>query len=382
MGRRTTLGAAATAGALLLGLGGAQAATPDGPLLAFTGYLPGAHEMSLLTVDTVTGAQHEVAAEPAQDVSWSPDGTRLAWIGYGAGPDGAEVSRAVVAGTDGTGRRELGSAGGWRSLDWGADGTLAWLRAPADAAVCEDPARLARLDVVLRAADGTERVLTTAAATAFDLRFSPDASRLVWRERGDDPCRGVDSQVRIADVATGSVVQVSGEAQRGGFASFTPDGSTIVLAKSDGVGADLVLVDVATATSRRLVTPGIVESHPAVSPDGSTLAVLRQEQGAEATVALLDLDGTFRRDVAPAPDLTEALAWSPRGDSLLVSGSRSYPACPGCDYGTVDPAVWRVGLDGTQTVLSEDGVLGSTELVVAPWFPETPVVQRRTRAVR
>ncbi|WP_432545411.1 TolB family protein [Kineococcus sp. SYSU DK004] len=354
--------------------------------MAFTGHTPGTGGAVLLAVDTATREQREVAPEGASELAWSPDGERLAWIGW---DDVTGGGTARVAGLDDE-VSDLPGGGDVRGLAWAGDGTLALLRRPAAGGLPEqdcafpDARRAIRLEVVLRSTDGSERVLTTAAPTARELTWSPDARTLLWTESGPDVCTGVDSQVFLADVGSGAVRQVSGESQRAGGAQFTPDSRTVVLSKSDGLGADLVLVDVASATSRRLLTPGVFELRHALSPDGTRVAVERwAEEDRESRIVLLDLEAHVVRDVAPAFDLTDAIAWSPDGTFLAVAGSITTPWCegPSCDVAGADPAVWRVGLDGRVDVLSEDGSLGTDQLAFAPWWPAGPSAQRRERLV-
>ncbi|WP_369070515.1 TolB family protein [Kineococcus terrestris] len=355
-------------------------------MVAFTGHTPGTGGAVLLVVDTATREQREVAPEWASELAWSPDGARLAWIGW---DDVTGGGTARVAGLDDE-VSDLPGGGDVRGLAWAGDGTLALLRRPAAGGLPEqdcavpDARRAVRFDVVLHSPDGAERVLTTTTPTARNLTWSPDARTLLWTEGGPDVCRGADSQVFLADVGSGAVRRVSGKSQRAGGPQFTPDSRTVVLSKSDGLGADLVLVDVASATSRRLLTPGVVEQRHALSPDGTRVAVERWVEGdRRSRIVLLDLQARVVRDVAPAFGLTDVIAWSPDGSFLAVAGAVVTPSCedPWCDVAGADPAVWRVGLDGEVSVLSEDSSLGTDELVFAPWWPAGPALERRERVV-
>lgn len=354
-------------------------------VLAFTGYTADALESGLMTVDTATGVQRTVTDGFAHQPTWSPDGTRLAWISFAMETD--DHGRIQLADADGSGAHELVGQGDSRSLAWAGDGTLGYLhRSPWWPTDCSTEDRLTPHDLLLRAPDGTTRTLTTTAPTARDLQFSPDGATVAWFASGPDVCARTATQLVLADVATGRVRTVAGEVGDASM-SFSPDGRTVVLTAGDtgGAGSDLVLVDVPTATAVTVPTPGVNERFPVFSPDGTGIAAVRFADGRQS-IALLDRDGSVQRELGAGPDEVEALAWAPSGAGLAVAGSTLTSNCAGsdgCDFVTADPAVWwQPAAGGAATVLSEDGTIGDATLTFAPWFPEPPVVERRSRSVR
>ncbi|NAZ74680.1 hypothetical protein GTQ99_04475 [Kineococcus sp. T13] len=236
-----------------------------------------------------------------------------------------------------------------------------------------------------------------------EMVFSPDGSLLAWRAFPGDPCGGgVDSQLFLTDLtapaSTPAVTrQVTGDAQRSGWPTFSTSssgsGTHVVSARSDEFGEDLVLTDVASATSRRLRTPTFAETLPVSSPDGTQLAMVRTpgvpEQGVvfrptgTPHVVITDPGGRLLHDLGPAPVRVEHLAWAPDSASLALDGFTSVPACEGCDYGSADPAVWSIPLEGGAPVqLSTAGGFASTGLAFQPTFPNPPLIERRTRQLR
>lgn len=394
---RRSIAAALGVGALLAtgAVPATASATPvpgtPGQVLAFAGYSSTDQQTGLMTVDTATGAQRTVTEGFALQPTWSPDGSQLAWISFAMVTD--DHGRLQLANADGSGARELVGDGDTRSLAWAPDGTLAYLhRGPWWPTDCGAADRLTRHDLVLRSPDGTTRTLTDTAPTARDLQFSPDGGTVAWFESGADVCAWGATRLVLADVATGLVRTVGGDALGDASMSFSPDGGTVVLGTGDvlgggdpGAGGDLVLVDVATATAHRVPTPGVNEQFPAFAPDGSGIAVARFAAGRQS-LALLDRGGSVLRELGPGPDEIDALAWAPSGAGLAVAGATLTSDCAApddCDFTTADPAVWWQPVTGaTATVLTEDGILPDADLVFAPWFPEPPVVERRSRAVR
>ncbi|NAZ80960.1 hypothetical protein GTR02_03915 [Kineococcus sp. R8] len=371
-----------------------------GSLLAFTGWTDADTEQSLLTLNT---ASHEV--EPVARgggigaLTWSRDGQRLFWIGYDGRQDGS--STLYSARPDGSQRQTLMTGYDIRAVTAGPDGTVAVARAgiPTNVDCATNPptppADLVLIDPDSGAGSRTAvRILTPAQVVTNELVFSRDDSVLLWRAIPGDPCGGSSNpQLFLTDLATGATRQVAGDAQGSGWASFSVDGTTVISAKSDGQGQDLVRTDVTSATSIRLRTPTYAEALPTFSPDGTKLAMIRTpgvpEQGiifrpsGAPRVVITDAEGRLLRDLGEAPVSAEHLAWSPDGTFLALDGFTSVPACEGCDYGSADPAIWALPVDGdAPTQLSTAGGFASSGLAFQPTFPDPPLIERRARQLR
>ncbi|WP_432515437.1 TolB family protein [Kineococcus sp. SYSU DK001] len=366
-----TLGVAVlTAGLLTTAPVASAAAT--GPLLAYPGVSTD-RVTGLDAVDTATGRRWRIAEGAPYDVSWSPDGSRIAWISYG----GDDLGRVHVAAADGSQRRDLDADGDSRALAWGPDGTLAWFHRPDWAPTdCTTDDRLLRPDLVLEAPDGTRRALGTVAPTAGDLTFSPDGATVAWRERGADVCGAAPTQLVVADVATGRQSVVAGAQDTAGL-SFSSDSSTLVLTRPTAEGGDLVLVDVAARTARQVVTPGAGEALAGAVPGGEGVVVVRAT-ATERRLAVVDRTGAVVRDLADAPEFVEqVLAADP---AWVVVAGRSLPSADGA---VQDTQVWRQPLDGSAaTLLTGTGQAGTFEAAVTAGAPDAPVVERRVRGLR
>lgn len=366
-----TLGVAVLATGLTTGTAGTASAAGNGPVVAYPG-VDAHHDWGLYAVDSGTGRQWRVADGLAVDASWSPDGTRLAWIAY----DVDDLGHVQVAAADGTGRRQVDGDGDSRSLAWSSTGTLAWFhRSPWSPTDCTTDDRLVRPEVVLQDRDGTRRTLGDVAPTATDLRFSPDGATAVWRESGPDVCGRAPAELVVADVATGRRTVVAGAQDTTGL-SFSPDSTTLAVTRATADGGDVVLVDLPTRTARQVVTTAAGETSAEFVGDGSDLAAVRTT-ATDRRLVLLDRAGDVVRDLAAAPQVVEQLLASSDRGSVLVAG-RSLPAADGTFQ---DTQLWRQPLDGSAaTLLGANGEAAVFEATVTARESNAPALERRTRS--
>ena len=153
--------------------------SPDHRLLAWAADRQGSEFYTIHIRDIATGKDTaEVITETAGDPVWSPDGTALVYTAV-LQPAAADNGVWYVQ-MDGTGRRKLPIAGGYR---WLPDGSgLVYIPAPSDLPTDE----LRAFSLV----DGTTRTLVTAQQARFlvasdDWELAPDGRTIVFRS-GED----------------------------------------------------------------------------------------------------------------------------------------------------------------------------------------------------
>jgi hypothetical protein len=162
-----------------------------------------------------------------------------------------------------------------------------------------------------------------------------------------NPLTGVASRILVAGGVLGGTVSVS------------PDGRSAYFAARHGCAAEIESVPVAGGRPA-MITPGAV---PAVSPDGTELALVREPggllssgngngcqagtAGSRVTVVIRDLRSGGERVYPASPDAAAAppvpvsrLSWAPDGTRLLVSVGPS-PANEGWALVRIDPATSR-----------------------------------------
>ena len=187
------------------------ALSPDGRSLAYQGF-GDSSSRNVFVMDLPTGVPHQVTHErhDVSELSWSPDGRRILYSMSIQGPrdqkifdDGASSVLKVV--TVQTGRVELVAGTHHLPADfgtWSPDGTrIAFMTGHewTDNAYGFDPAEIWIMD-----ADGTNRrKVLTLGARAMGLTWSPSGS-LTFSELDGDA-----SSTYIVDVATGQMTRVA-----------------------------------------------------------------------------------------------------------------------------------------------------------------------------
>lgn len=383
---------AALAAVLTFAASGVPAsAAPTTEELAFTSWVGDDLTQSLLVLDTATQRVRRVAPGTIGDLTWSADGNRVVWTAVEG--DSSYATSLRSARPDGTDVRTLFSGSALADVAAAPDGSFALARSDLrDGDDCATNPPVPAADITLVGADGTARRLTDAPVSTWGMAFSRDSSTLVWAAVDGDPCGQTNwPHLNLTDVASGVTRAVTG-ARSLQWASFADDGATVIAATSDEFGQDLLRVDVATAVARRVETPDFAETLPSVSPDGTTVAVVRTpvvpdpgtyfRSVGEPHVVVLDLFGRLVRDLGQVPEGAEHLTWNTDGTVVAVDGATFVPFEPGSDVGSADPWIWTFPVDGTPTEVSRAGGFSSVALQFRPRFPQAPVVERHTRTRR
>jgi TolB protein len=168
----------------------------------------------------------------AWHVTWSPDGSKLAFVVF----DGAERSLWVMD-ADGTNVVQLATADNVGRPSWHPD----------NAHVTFSSERDGTTEVHVAAADGS------------------------------------DDQVVHAEDAAGTYAVFS--------STFSPDGSEILFDAGTDVGYDIFVMDADGSNVRQLTRTG-TDYNPSWSPDGSQIVFTRQEDASESDIFLMDADGS------------------------------------------------------------------------------------------
>jgi Tol biopolymer transport system component len=305
------------------------APTPGGPRLAFVRWDLSPERFELETVDRSGGLPLRLAGgglrrRPLPDLfdapSWSPDGSRIAFVGKNrsieAGPRG---SRVYVVGSDGKGLRPIrGTRGAFHPVFTPDGGAIAFTRSRRRGASIW----LADL------AGGTRKRITAARRDLYMLpgSFSPDGSTLLagrfvvgrWEE------------VVAVRLDTGEIDPVL---RRASEPVFSPDGTRFAsirwrpMRRRDGtrtVQSDIYTARASGSGLRRVTkTPFRDEAYPSWDPSGERLAFVRHlpeaqrandliELGVGSALMQMNADGTCPRQVL-APDFAGiyGAAWQP-----------------------------------------------------------------------
>ena len=257
--------------------------------------------------------------------AWSPDGAQVVFLRYhnGAPPrmcgsqggtyeSDAVVQDMILMNADGTDKHVLVPMV-WpqRPITWSPDGT--WI-AFANEAGGYDGTSL-RDTVVVRAADGEQSLLTSAPREGMSSpRWSPDGTRLAF----GFSVEGVN-HFGIITVGGATLLDLGGGADYAHEFSSSPDGEAVATAfdaVTDGIlTSGGILIYRTDGSGRRALSLTDVQTFsepPAWSPDGGWLAYVRTagQQGGWGGIALVRTDGSSRREL-PETAGAEWVVWQP-----------------------------------------------------------------------
>jgi Tol biopolymer transport system component len=256
----------------------------------------------------------------------APAGPRLALVRWTAEPE-----RVDLISVDQRGAKPLRLAGGGAGahsllpfglapLSWSPDGTqLAFSALPPGFA------NFARLRLLLVNADGTHPRTVPGVKGAYTPVFSPDGRTLAFTRFRSRPFRVVNGKVRdrgfvdasiwTADLLTGAQRRLT--PWRDGLeyiaSSFSPDGSMLLATRFDQRRTPELVALRLHGGSTRVLADGLF---PVYSPDGSEIALFR-ERGKDSDLYVLNVASGGLRRLTQTPRAFEFYAsWDPSGERL------------------------------------------------------------------
>ena len=330
----------------------------------------------LWSVGTASGDARRLTDGPSDTApTWSPEGSRLAFLRSGGGPAQIWLLPADGGAPDQVTDLPLGAG----PPVWSPDGARLAFTAPVD------PAAVPGEDDAARAARAAAPLVTD------DLAYQADGAGMN---------RAVQAQVHVLDVASGDCRQVTSTLQRAGTPAWSPDGETLAVPAGVGPDGDLTLRAAAWLVDPRdpaaeptTVGPGDgVALTAAWTADGSALLVVgwAGPPVGHARLWRVPLDGGDAVDLAGALDrnLMPGGPGYPGGLPQLTGAGDTVVCCvrdQGCTH------VYRVGVHGgepelvigdaaTVSGLSVAGVTAAVVLGTEDSFGEIVVVDLRTGA--
>lgn len=167
-----------------------------------------------------------------------------------------------------------------------------------------------------------ERQITRDAADHEDPAWSPDGQHIAFVLIRDG------SKIVHVMRADGSRSEaVTPATQHAIHPSWTPDGARILYCTDDDLRppakneSQIYAVDIRSKTVTTLISGG-VNTYPAMSPDGRTIAFRKIIDGLNSEVFLANADGTRLRNLTNHPAWEGWPAWSPDGKLIAFAGNR------------------------------------------------------------
>jgi len=157
------------------------------------------------------------------------------------------------------------------------------------------------------------RFLTDGSWLVLTPRFHPTRDELAFMSYANNRPR-----VYLFNLQTGHQT-VLGEFPGMTFAPrFSPDGSKVIMAVSRGGGSDIVTVDLASRTTRRLTDSGSIDVSPCYSPDGSQIT-FNSDRGGDQQLYVMNADGSGVKRISFGSGRYATPVWSPRGDLIAYT---------------------------------------------------------------
>jgi len=207
-------------------------------------------------------------------------------------------------------------------------------------------------DVYTANADGTDlQQVTSKRGPEFDSAWSPDGSRLVYR----DSRRGINEndEIYVTDADGSNARNLTKDPGNDWGPDWSPTGRTIVFnSDRDGLPMGGYLMNPDGSHVRRIPTDAWVE-YAAWSPDGTRIAFMGGSSASEYDIWVVDVDGSNLVQLTDSFGPDGWPAWSPDGTRIAFSTVRddcSYSDAPDCrTTGDEGPHrdVWVVNADGT-----------------------------------
>lgn len=187
----------------------------------------------------------------------SPDGRRIAWEREIATAGGDVTAVEIWAmDVDGSGARAVVQNGSFNRVpSWGPEGEIVF------------QSRVTGSDQIFRLAAGASEPvrLTSGGAADQHPRLSPDGDRVVFQSN-----RGLDFDIYIMDADGGNLRNLTSLPGDDRFATWAPDGATVVWTRFDEgtFSFDLYALPAAGGEPSVLVATPFNELVPSISPDG------------------------------------------------------------------------------------------------------------------
>jgi TolB protein len=229
--------------------------------------------------------------EPLMSPAWSPDGRRIAFVGFDHG------NSAIYVQTPSTGelRKFVGERGINGAPSWSPDGnrlavTLSFEHNP---------------DIyIIDVGSGSRTRVTYDSGVDTEAAWSPDGSTLAWvSDRGGQP------QIYTTPAGGGGPqTRLTFQGVRNEDPAFSPDGKTLALANNDGSGYRIGLLDLQTH-ALRIISDGPLDEHPRFAPNGQVVIYTSQgSHGEELKTA--SVDGRVHQTLSQAGNVRTP-AWGP-----------------------------------------------------------------------